>query len=111
MVTVGKSAGRGIRRYFVSTSDPASRQRFVDRLKADLRNDDKGLYMRRTNSRARLSPCVRLFIELLLKEVGEVNSSECFPSVSCRTRRDDIAPTVRKAFDTPGRVLIGVHVD
>ncbi len=67
--------------------------------------------MHRTNSPAKLSPCVRLFIELLLKEVGEVNSSECSPSVSCRTRRDDIAPTVRKAFDTPGPVLIGVHVD
>jgi hypothetical protein len=58
--------------------------------------------MHGTNSQANLSPCVRLFIELLFKEVGEVDSSECSPSVSCRTRRDDIAPTVRKAFDTPG---------
>jgi hypothetical protein len=66
---------------------------------------------RTTNSPAKLSPCVRLFVELLLKEVGEVNSSECSPSVSCRTRRDHIAPTVRKTFDTPGPVLIGVHVD
>jgi len=67
--------------------------------------------MHRTNSLAKLSPCVQLFVELLLKEVGEVNSSECSSSVSCRTRRDDIAPTVRKAFDTPGPVLIEVHVD
>ena len=67
--------------------------------------------MHTTNSPAKLSPCVRLFIELLLREVSEVNSSECSPSVSYRPRRDDIALTVRKAFDTPGPVLIGVHVN
>jgi hypothetical protein len=38
--------------------------------------------MDRTNSRiANLSPCIRLFIELLLKEVDELNSSECAVSV------------------------------
>ena len=26
-------------------------------------------------------------------------------------RPDDVAPILRKAFDTPGPVLIGVHVD
>ena len=67
--------------------------------------------MHGTNSQANLSPCIRLFIELLFKEVGEVDSSECSPSASCRTRRDDIAPTVRKGLRYTRSVLIGVHVD
>jgi hypothetical protein len=99
---VGKSAGRGIRRYLVSTLDSASRQRYVDRLKADLRNNNKGFYMDRTNSQATLSPCVRLFIELLLKEVGEVNSSECANSVSCRARRHG-----GTELDRSGMMLVG----
>jgi hypothetical protein len=43
--------------------------------------------MDRINSEAKLSPCVRLFIELMLKEIGEANSSEWSFSVSRRTTR------------------------
>jgi thiamine pyrophosphate-dependent acetolactate synthase large subunit-like protein len=46
--------------------------------------------------------------------------SEVFESIQCAgigatglriKRPEEIAPTLAKAFDTPGPVLIGVHVD
>ena len=57
--------------------------------------------MDRTNSHD-CSPCVRLFIELLFKEVGGVNSSEFSSSVLRRARRDD--ETVAPAWATNARV-------
>jgi hypothetical protein len=57
--------------------------------------------MDRTNSHD-CSPCVRLFIELLFKEVGGMNSREFSSSVLCRVRRDD--ETVAPAWATNARV-------
>jgi len=93
-----------------------------------------------TDSQANLSPCVRLFIDLLFKEVGEVKSSECANSVSCRASRHEGRSLDRsgimlagcgasdvllvrhsvsrwncinpaQSFDMPGPVLIEVHVN
>jgi acetolactate synthase I/II/III large subunit len=44
--------------------------------------------------------------------VDYVKYAEAFGATGLRIQQpDDIAPTLRKAFDTPGPVLIGVHVD
>ena len=44
--------------------------------------------------------------------VDYVKYAEAFGATGLRIQHpDDIAPTLRKAFDTPGPVLIGVHVD
>jgi acetolactate synthase-1/2/3 large subunit len=44
--------------------------------------------------------------------VDYVKYAEAFGATGLRIQNpDDIAPTLRKAFDTPGPVLIGVHVD
>jgi acetolactate synthase I/II/III large subunit len=44
--------------------------------------------------------------------VDYVKYGEAFGATGLRIQRpDDIAPTLRKAFDTPGPVLVGVHVD
>jgi acetolactate synthase I/II/III large subunit len=41
-----------------------------------------------------------------------VKYAEAFGASNLRIQHpDDIAPTLRKAFDTPGPVLIGVQVD
>jgi acetolactate synthase I/II/III large subunit len=41
-----------------------------------------------------------------------VKYAEAFGATGLRIQRpDEIAPTLHKAFDTPGPVLIGVHVD
>jgi acetolactate synthase I/II/III large subunit len=44
--------------------------------------------------------------------VDYVKYAEAFGATGLRIQYpDEIAPTLRKAFDTPGPVLIGVHVD
>lgn len=44
--------------------------------------------------------------------VDYVKYAEAFGATGLRIQRpDEIAPTLRKAFDTPGPVLVGVHVD
>jgi acetolactate synthase-1/2/3 large subunit len=44
--------------------------------------------------------------------VDYVKYAEAFGATGLRIQHpDDIAPTLRKAFDTPGPVLVGVHVD
>jgi acetolactate synthase-1/2/3 large subunit len=44
--------------------------------------------------------------------VDYVKYAEAFGATGLRIQHpDEIAPTLRKAFDTPGPVLIGVHVD
>ena len=75
MATVGKAEGHGIRRYFVLMSDSTSTKSIPTK-------NNKGFYMDRTDFYANLRPCVRLFIELLSNEFGEVNSSENAVSVS-----------------------------
>jgi acetolactate synthase-1/2/3 large subunit len=44
--------------------------------------------------------------------VDYVKYADAFGATGLRIQRpDEIAPTLRKAFDTPGPVLVGVHVD
>jgi acetolactate synthase-1/2/3 large subunit len=47
-----------------------------------------------------------------LGPVDPVKYAEAFGATGFQIQRpDEIAPTLKKAFDTPGPVLIGVHVD
>jgi acetolactate synthase-1/2/3 large subunit len=47
-----------------------------------------------------------------LGPVDYVKYAEAFGATGLQIQQpDDIAPTLHKAFDTPGAVLIGVHVD
>ena len=47
-----------------------------------------------------------------LGPVDPVKYAEAFGATGLQIQHpDEIAPTLRKAFDTPGPVLIGVHVD
>jgi acetolactate synthase-1/2/3 large subunit len=47
-----------------------------------------------------------------LGPVDPVRYAEAFGAIGLTIQHpDDVAPTLRKAFDTPGPVLIGVHVD
>jgi acetolactate synthase-1/2/3 large subunit len=47
-----------------------------------------------------------------LGQVDYVKYAEAFGATGLQIQRpDEIAPTLHKAFDTPGPVLIGVHVD
>jgi acetolactate synthase-1/2/3 large subunit len=47
-----------------------------------------------------------------LGPVDPVQYAKAFGATGLQIQNaDDIAPTLHKAFDTPGPVLIGVHVD